>query len=71
MTKQVAHPMVALQRKVSSLVDSKIIQPKDNIGKIALLLGDDWKYWKKELLDFDFTLKDSIEELLLVEGWDE
>jgi hypothetical protein len=71
MTKQVAHPMVALQRKVSSLVDSKIVRPNDNIGKIALLLGDDWKYWKKELLDFDFTLKDSIEELLLVEGWDE
>lgn len=71
MTKQVAHPMMKLQRKVSSLVDSNIIKPGDSISKIALLLGSDWSYWKNELLEFDFSLKDPIEELLLVENWDE
>ena len=71
MTKQVAHPMTKLQRKVSSLVDSKIVKPEDNLGKIAFILGKDWQYWKKELIDFDFSLKDPIQELLLVEDWDE
>ena len=71
MTKQVAHPMIKLQRKVSSLVESNIIKPEDNIGKIALLFGDQWGYWKQELQAFDFSLKDRIEELLLVEDWDE
>ncbi|MGK7898465.1 MAG: DUF4327 family protein [Xenococcus sp. (in: cyanobacteria)] len=71
MTKQVAHPMLKLQRKVSSLVESNIIKPEDNIGKIALLFGDKWGYWKEELQAFDFSLKDSIEELLLVEDWDD
>ena len=71
MTKQVAHPMVKLQRKISSLVNSKIVTPEDNLSKIALLLGADWKYWKNELLEFDFSLKDPIQELLLVEDWDE
>ncbi len=71
MTKQVAHPMVKLQRKISSLVNSKIVTPEDNLSKIALLLGTDWKYWKNELLEFDFSLKDPIQELLLVEDWDE
>ena len=71
MTKQVAHPMMKLQRKVSSLVDSNIIKPEDSISKIALLLGSDWSFWKNELLEFDFSLKDPIEELLLVENWDE
>ena len=71
MTKQVAHPMTKLQRKVSSLVESNIIKPEDNIGKIALLFGDQWGYWKQELQSFDFSLKDTIEELLLVEDWDE
>jgi hypothetical protein len=71
MTEQVAHPMMKLQRKVSSLVDSNIIKPEDNISKIALLLGDDWAYWKNELIEFDFSLKDTIRELLLVETWDE
>lgn len=70
-TKQVAHPMMKLQRKVSSLVDSNIIKPEDSINKIALLLGNDWAYWKNELLEFDFSLKDPIQELLLVENWDE
>lgn len=71
MTKQVAHPMLKLQRKVSSLVDSKVVKPNDRIGKIALLLGNDWSYWKNELLDFDFSPKDEIKELLAVEDWDE
>ncbi len=71
MTKQVAHPMLKLQRKVSSLVESNIIKPEDNIGKIALLFGDKWGYWKEELQAFDFSLKDSIEELLSVEDWDD
>lgn len=71
MTNQVAHPMMKLQRKVSSLVESKIVHPGDRIGKIALLLGNDWSYWKNELLDFDFSPKDSIQELLSVEDWDE
>jgi len=71
MTNQVAHPMMKLQRKVSSLVDSNIIKLDDRIGKIALLLGNDWSYWKRELLDFDFSPQDQIRELLLVEDWDE
>lgn len=71
MTKQVAHPMVKLQRKVSSLIDSQIITPEDSIGKIAMLLGNDWSYWKQELLAFDFTLKDPVKDLLIVEDWDE
>ena len=71
MTNQVAHPMMKLQRKVSSLVESNIVQPGDRIGKIALLLGNEWSYWKNELLDFDFSPKDSIQELLSVEDWDE
>ena len=48
MTKQVAHPMMKLQRKVSSLVESKIIKPEDRIGKIALLLGNEWSLIGKE-----------------------
>ena len=71
MTNQVAHPMMKLQRKVSSLVESKIVTLDDRIGKIALLLGNDWSYWKQELLDFDFSPQDRISELLLVEDWDE
>lgn len=71
MTKQVAHPMMKLQRKVSSLVESKIVQPEDPIGKIALLLGNDWSYWKRELLDFDFSAQDQISELLSIEDWEE
>jgi len=70
-TKQVAHPMLKLQRKVSSLLESNIIKPEDNIGKIALLFGDKWGYWKEELQSFDFSMKDTIEELLLVEDWDD
>ena len=71
MTKQLAHPMVKLQRKMASLVESKIVKPEDNIGKIALLLGNDWTYWKNELLDFGFSMKDPVQDLLIVENWDE
>ena len=63
--------MLKLQRKVSSLLESNIIKPEDNIGKIALLFGDKWGYWKEELQSFDFSMKDTIEELLLVEDWDD
>ncbi|MGF1486076.1 MAG: DUF4327 family protein [Prochloraceae cyanobacterium] len=71
MTKQVVHPMVKLQRKVASLVESKIIKPNDSIWKIALLYGDKWAYWKKELSEFGFTMQDPVSELLAVEAWDE
>jgi hypothetical protein len=71
MINQVAHPMVKLQRKVASLVESNILKPSDSIWKIAFLYGDDWSYWKRELLDFGFTMQDPVSELLLVEAWDE
>lgn len=72
MTKQqVIHPMVKLQHQVGSLVASKIIQPSDRIWKIALLYGDEWSYWKQELLDFGFTTQDPISELLAVEAWED
>ena len=68
---QVVHPMVKLQRKVSSLIESNILKPNDSIWKIAFLYGDDWKHWKQELLDFGFTMQDPVHELLMVEAWDE
>ncbi len=71
MTNQVAHPMVKLQRKVSSLVESRLLKPEDRIGTIAMLYGSEWKHWKKELLDFGFTMQDPVRELLMVEAWDE
>ena len=71
MTKQLLHPMVKLQQKVSSLVDSRVIKPTDNISKIALLYGDKWQFWKKELIDFGFSMQDPIQELLMVEAWDD
>ena len=71
MTKQVVHPMVKLQRKVASLVESKVLKPNDSIWKIALLYGDQWAYWKKELSEFGFTMQDPVSELLAVEAWDE
>ena len=71
MTNQVAHPMVKLQRKVSSLVESKVLKPSDSIWKIALLYGDQWPYWKQELLDFGFEMQDPVSELMKVEAWDE
>lgn len=71
MTQQVTHPMVKLQRQVRSLVESKIIKTGDSIWKIALLYGDEWSFWKKELHEFGFTMQDPIHELLAVEAWDE
>ena len=71
MEKQTLHPMVKLQQKISSLVESDIVKPEDSISKIALLLGNDWKYWKNELMEFDFSVKDPIGDLLLVENWEE
>ena len=63
--------MAKFQRQVKSLVDSKVIQPTDRLWKIAFLFNDDWDHWKKELEEFDFSMQDSIEELLAVESWEE
>jgi hypothetical protein len=71
MNQQVIHPMSKLQRQVKSLVDSKLLKPDDSIWKIALLYGDDWAYWKQELLAYDFAMQDPVSELLLVESWDD
>jgi len=71
MVKQVAHPMEKFQRKVASLVDAKILKPTDKISKVALLYGDEWSYWKQELLEFGFSIQDPVNEVLLVEAWDE
>ncbi|MBL1176004.1 DUF4327 family protein [Pantanalinema sp. GBBB05] len=71
MNQQVIHPMVKLQRQVRSLLDSKVLKPNDSIWKIALLYGDDWSFWKQELLAYDFTMQDPVSELLAVESWDE
>ncbi|MCY7278436.1 MAG: DUF4327 family protein [Phormidesmis sp. CAN_BIN44] len=71
MNTQVAHPMVKLQRQVRSLIDSKLLKPSDSLWKIALLYGDEWAYWKQELLSFDFTMQDPVSELLSVDAWDE
>jgi len=71
MTKQVAHPMVKLQRQVQSLVDSKLLKPTDSIWKIALLYGNNWSYWKNELLEFGFSMQDPVQELIAVDQWDE
>ena len=71
MIQQVIHPMVKFQRQVKSLVDSKVIRLSDCIWKIALLYGDDWAHWKQELEDFGFTMQDSIQDLLVVETWDD
>ncbi len=71
MTNQVAHPMVKLQNQVRSLVESTVLKPEDSLWKIALLYGDEWSYWKKELVEFGFTTQDPVSDLLLVEAWDE
>jgi Domain of unknown function (DUF4327) len=70
-SQQVIHPMVKLQRQVKSLISSKVLKPSDSIWKIALLYGDDWAYWKQELLAFDFTMQDPVSDLLAVDSWDE
>jgi len=69
--KEVAHPMVKIQGKVKSLVESKILKPNDSLWKIAFLYGDEWSHWKQELLDFGFSLQDPVSELILVESWEE
>jgi hypothetical protein len=71
MISQVAHPMVKFQRKLASLVESKVIQPSDRLWKIAFLFGQEWEFWKKELQEFGFTMKDPIDAVLVVEAWDE
>jgi hypothetical protein len=71
MINQVAHPMVKFQRKLETLVDSQVIQPSDRLWKIAFLFGQEWEFWKKELQDFGFTMKDPIGSVLVVESWDE
>ena len=71
MLQQVACPMEKLQRQVKSLVDKKLIKPTDSLWKIALLYGDEWAFWKKELIAFDFSMQDPISYLLAVDCWDE
>lgn len=71
MTQQVIHPMARLQRQVRSLVNSKLLRPTDSIWKIALLYGDEWSFWKEELLAYDFTMQDPVSDLLAVESWDD
>lgn len=71
MSQQVLHPMGKLQRQVRSLVDSKLLKPTDSIWKIALLYGEEWSYWKQELIAFDFTMQDPVGDLLAVETWED
>ncbi|KKD38340.1 MAG: DUF4327 family protein [Limnoraphis robusta] len=71
MSQQVIHQMEKLQRQVHSLVKSDLIKPTDSLWKIAFLYGAEWEYWKRELLEFGFSMQDPISELLAVEGWDE
>jgi len=52
-------------------VKSNIIKPTDSLWKIALLYGDEWAYWKQQLLEFGFSMQDPVSDLLMVEGWDE
>ncbi len=63
MSQQVIQPMVKFQRQVHSLVTSDIIKPTDSIWKIALLYGDEWPYWKQQLLEFDFSMQDPRERV--------
>lgn len=63
--------MVKFQRQVRSLVESKVIKPTDRLWKIALLYGDEWSHWKRELEDFGFSMQDPISDLLAVESWEE
>lgn len=68
---QVIHPMAKFQRQVQKLVGSKLLKPTDSLWKVALLYGEEWSYWKKELEDFDFSMQDPISDLLAVESWEE
>ena len=69
--RQVIHPMVKLQQRVASLVNSRIIQPDDNLAKIALLFGSEWSFLKSELLAYGFSLEDPVRDLLVVQTWDD
>lgn len=69
--KQVIHPMVQLQQKVASLINSKIVKPSDSIGKISLLFGDKWAFLKSELIAYGFTMQDPVSDILVVETWDD
>lgn len=71
MSQQVMHPMEKFQSQVKSLVNSNIIQPTDRLWKIAFLYEKDWEFWKKELLEFGFSMQDPISELIAVDVWDE
>jgi hypothetical protein len=63
--------MEKFQRQVRSLVQSKVLKPSDRLWKIALLYGEDWSYWKRELEDFEFSMQDPVGDLLAVETWEE
>ncbi|MEL6138007.1 MAG: DUF4327 family protein [Cyanobacteria bacterium J06626_23] len=63
--------MAKFQRQVQSLVDTRAVKQTDHLWKMALLFGDRWTYWKAELEDFDFSMRDPISDLLAVENWDE
>lgn len=65
------HPMGKLQRQLQSLVNSNKLKPTDSLWKVGLLFPDRWPHWKHELLDFEFSMQDSIQSLLDVEAWDE
>ncbi len=70
-TTQVVHPMVKFQQQVRSLVDAKLVKPSDSLWQIALVYGDEWQHWKKELAELGFSTQDTIGEMLAIDGWDE
>jgi hypothetical protein len=70
-TTQVIHPMVKFQQQVRSLTESKLVNASDSLWQVALVFGNDWQHWKRELIDFGFTMQDPIAELLAVEVWDD
>ena len=63
--------MEKFQRKLASLVAAKVIKPQDSLWKMALLYGEEWSFWKRELQDFGFSMQDPIQAVLQVEVWDE
>ena len=65
------HPMADFQRQVRSLVETKSIQTTDSLWKIAFIFGDKWAHWKSELESFDFRMRDSIDDLLAVDCWED
>ncbi|HIK56763.1 MAG TPA: DUF4327 family protein [Synechococcales cyanobacterium M55_K2018_004] len=71
LTQPVLHPMVKLQRQIAKLVNAQVLKPSDRLWKIALLYGDEWAYWKRELEEFQFSMQDPISDLLAVETWEE